>query len=129
MIKFYSNENLSLGLVNQLRQLGYNVLTSYDAGRANQRITDLFVLRDATTDGRCVITFNRNDFIELHLNGIRHKGIIICKEDQDQIGQASIIHDFLINQKTLNNRLIRILKQNQLGLKQPQFTVREYYHN
>lgn len=73
MIKFYSNENLSLGLVNQLRQLGYSVLTSYDAGRANQRITDLSVLKDATTDGRCVITFNRNDFIELHLNRIKHK--------------------------------------------------------
>ncbi|MBE9202344.1 DUF5615 family PIN-like protein [Synechocystis salina LEGE 06099] len=129
MIRLYSNENLSLGLVNQLRQLGYNVLTSYDAGKANQRITDLSVLKDATTDGRCVITFNRNDFIELHLSGLKHKGIIICKEDRDQIGQASIIHDSLINQKILDNRLIRILKQNQPGLKQPQFTVREYYHN
>ncbi|MBD2652395.1 DUF5615 family PIN-like protein [Synechocystis sp. FACHB-383] len=129
MIRLYSNENLSLGLVNQLRQLGYNVLTSYDAGRANQRITDLSVLKDATANGRCVITFNRDDFIKLHLSGIEHRGIIICKEDRDQIGQAAIIHDFLTDQKTLNNRLIRILEQNQPGLKQPQFTVREYYHS
>ena len=44
MTRFYSNENFPMELVNQLRQLGYDVLTSYDAGQANQAIKDEKVL-------------------------------------------------------------------------------------
>lgn len=126
MFKFYSNENLSLGLVNELRKFSYDILTSYDAGKANQKISDFCVLEDATANGRCVITFNRDDFIKLHLSEIKHKGIIICKEDRDHGGQASIIHNYLNVQKTLDNRLIRIFKKNQPGFSQAQFAIREY---
>ena len=38
MTRFYANENLTLDLVRELRQLGYDVLTSIDAGQANQSI-------------------------------------------------------------------------------------------
>ena len=37
---FYSNENFALDMVNILRALGYHVITSYDAGQANQGISD-----------------------------------------------------------------------------------------
>lgn len=47
--KFYANENLSTDLVKALRHLGYDVLTSYEAGNANQRIPDDQVLQTATT--------------------------------------------------------------------------------
>jgi hypothetical protein len=38
MTRFYSDENFPLELVKQLRQWGYEVLTAYEAGQANQAI-------------------------------------------------------------------------------------------
>ncbi len=32
MVKLYSNENFPMDIVRELRQLGYDVLTSYEAG-------------------------------------------------------------------------------------------------
>lgn len=40
MTKFYANENFPLDLVQELRQFGYDVLTSYEAGQANKSISD-----------------------------------------------------------------------------------------
>lgn len=126
MAGLYANENLSAILVGELRQLGHDVLTSYEAGNANQRIPDDSDLATATANERCVITFNRKDFIALHRSGMSHKGIIICKEDRDRRSQALIIHDLLSKQKTLQNRLFRVLKQNQSGASCPSFIVQEY---
>lgn len=60
MIKFYSNENFPLEMVKTLRKLGYNVLTSYESGRANQKISDDQVLAFAKSEQRIVITLIRN---------------------------------------------------------------------
>jgi hypothetical protein len=38
MASLYSNENLSINLVEMPREFGYEVLTSYQAGQANQGI-------------------------------------------------------------------------------------------
>ncbi|MFB2836343.1 DUF5615 family PIN-like protein [Floridanema evergladense] len=40
MMRFYSNENFPLEMVKALRNFGYDVLTSYESGRANQGISD-----------------------------------------------------------------------------------------
>jgi len=126
MFRFYSNENLSFILVKELRDLGHDVLTSYEAGNANQRIPDERVLAEATMNNRCVLTFNRDDFLQLHRSGIEHSGIIIFKDDRDQLNQVLTLQKYLITQQTLKNRLIRVLKQNQKGLSQPIFIIREY---
>lgn len=126
MFRFYANENLSSMLVNELRRLGHDVLTSYDAGNANQRIPDDRVLAEATLADRCVITFNRDDFLKLHRSGFQHSGIVVCKDDRNRLGQALALHEYLITQQTLQNRFIRVLKQNQLGSSQPIFIVQEY---
>ena len=60
MVKFYSNENFPMDVVMELRRLGYDVLTSYDAGQANQGIPDEDVLTFATQQERAVITLNRD---------------------------------------------------------------------
>lgn len=83
MTRFYSNENFPLDLVTELRNLGYDILTSYEAGQANQSISDENVLMFAHSRSRVVITLNREDFISLHRQDIEHSGIIICKEDRD----------------------------------------------
>jgi len=126
MFRFYANENLSALLVNELRRLGHDVLTSYEAGNANQGIPDDRVLTTATANDRCVVTFNRDDFGNLHRSGIEHGGIVVCKDDPDRLGLAQVLHDYLITQQSLDNRLIRVLKKNQKGSDRPVFIVREY---
>ena len=101
MARFYSNENFPLDLVTELKTLGYDILTSYEAEQANQSISDKNVLNFAHSRGRVVITFNREDFISLHRQGIEHSGIIICKEDRDYLGQAQKIHEFILNDRQL----------------------------
>jgi len=123
MFRFYANENLTFELVELLRQQGYDVLTSLEAGNANQRIPDDQVLRTATADNRAVLTFNRDDFLRLHRSGVNHSGIIICKDDSDLSGLSQALHDYLMAQEILQNRLLRVLKKNQRGLSSPIFTV------
>ncbi|WP_292863167.1 DUF5615 family PIN-like protein [Nostoc sp. LPT] len=75
-----------MDMVLELRQRGYDVLTSQEAGQANQGIPDEYVLTFATQNQRVVITLNREDFIALHRSGISHQGIIVCKTDRDYTG-------------------------------------------
>lgn len=126
MFRFYANENLPAELVLTLRRLKHDVLTSYEAGNANQGIPDEQVLATATTDNRIVITFNRDDFLLLHRSGVEHSGIVICKDDKDLQGIGEALHNYLVTQETLQNRLLRVLKQNQRGSSQPVFAIREY---
>lgn len=123
---FYANENLSAALVEALRQLGYDVLTSYEAGNANQQIPDDQVLATATAEGRAVLTFNRDDFLALHRSGVDHGGIVVCKDDSHDREMGKMLDDYLMAQETLQNRLLRVLQKNQPGSSQPVFIVREY---
>jgi predicted nuclease of predicted toxin-antitoxin system len=127
MASLYSNENLSIDLVERIREFGYDVLTSYQAGQANQAIPDDEVLAYATANQCSVITFNRDDFVALHRSGIDHAGIIVCKDDRDYLQQAQALHAFLATQtNSLQNRLVRVLRQNQPGSSQKLFVVKEY---
>ena len=91
-LKFYSNENFHLGAVEQLRSLGYDVLTSLEAGRANQRIPDEQVLEFARQESRAVLTFNRLHFVRLHKQSAIHHGILVCSEDPNFEALALRIH-------------------------------------
>ncbi|MDF5707213.1 MAG: DUF5615 family PIN-like protein [Nostoc sp. S4] len=95
MVKLYSNENFPMDIVRELGHLGYDILTSYEAGQANQGIPDEEVLIFATQNQRILITLNRDDFIALHNSGIAHNGIIICKTDRDYVGQTQTLHAYL----------------------------------
>jgi predicted nuclease of predicted toxin-antitoxin system len=126
MIKLYSNENFPMDIVIELRRFGYDVLTSYEAGQANQGIPDEDVLAFATQNGRAVITLNRDDFIALHRSNISHTGIIICKTDRDYTGQAQTLHTYLQEIEALENQLIRVKKQNQPKSSRQVFIIQEY---
>ncbi|MFN6527051.1 DUF5615 family PIN-like protein [Nostoc sp. ChiSLP03a] len=133
-VKLYSNENFPMDIVRELRQLGYDVLTSYEAGQANQGIPDEEVLIFATHNQRIVITLNRDDFIALHNSGIAHNGIIICETHRDYLGQTQTLHAYLQDIKSqslawaiaLQNRLIRVKKQNQPKSSRQVFIIQEY---
>lgn len=66
MASFYADENFRYPVVEELRKLGYDVLTAQEAGRAGPRIHDDVVLDDAREMTRILLTQNRDDFKKLH---------------------------------------------------------------
>ncbi len=113
-------------MVNLLRADGHDVLTSYEAGQANQGIPDDRVLQYATVSDRILITENRLDFIDLHRTVPHHAGMIIFKHDRDYAGKIKAMNDFLNEDgQSLKNRLLRVMKQNTKGVG-PSFVVQEY---
>lgn len=108
MAALYSNENFPVQVVEALRVLGHDVLTSLDAGQANQSVPDDQVLAYATARGRILLTLNRRDFIRLHESNSAHAGLIVCTQDPDAVGQASRIHQALQGQPTMAGQLLRV---------------------
>ena len=113
MARLYTNENFRRRIVEELRALDHDVLTSFEAGNANLGIPDDEVLNFARSNNRIVVTFNRKDFIQLHKENPNHSGIVVCTEDKDYAGLAKRIDDAI---KTLDNntknQLIRINRPN-----------------
>lgn len=111
MASLYSNENIPNGLVAELRALGHDVLTSYEAGNANQRVPDDAVLRFATDRERSVLTLNRQHFKRLHrATRGEHAGIVSCTPESDHVAHARRIHEILCNVPTLSGRHVRIYR-------------------
>jgi len=95
-------------VTHQLRVLGHDVLTTLEAGNANQRIPDDELLAYAAQLNKTVLTLNRRDFIRLHLNNNHHAGIIVCTLDADSEGQAQRIHEAIQQEPTLFGKLLRV---------------------
>ena len=108
MARLYSNENFPLPVVETLRALGHDVLTTGDAGTANVGIPDEEVLRFAIEDQRAVITHNRGDFMRLHRLNPEHEGIIVCTANPDFPALAAKIHSRLQEMNSLKGLLVRI---------------------
>lgn len=108
MARLYTNENFPLPVVEELRSLGHDVLTSQEAGQAYQAISDHDVLTSARTTNRILLTLNRRHFIRLHQDMPDHAGIIVCTFDPDFAGHARRIHESLVTEDTLVGRLIRV---------------------
>jgi hypothetical protein len=110
MAKFYTNENFPKPAVEALRKLGHDVLTSLEAGNANQSTPDEEVLRFATQQERILLTLNRKHFIRLHEAKPEHSGIIACTLDinfsrlADQISSACQKNEPLQGKILLVNR-------------------------
>lgn len=113
MEKLYVNENFPYHVVELLRLLGYDVLTSLEAGNANQRIPDEDVLLYSSTQNRVLLTLNRRDFIKLHFQNNQHCGIIVCTSDANFEALAQRIHIILIeNMGGFAGNLLRVNKGN-----------------
>ncbi|MDQ3222756.1 MAG: DUF5615 family PIN-like protein [Gemmatimonadota bacterium] len=108
--RLYSNENFPQPVVEELRRLGHDVLTSRDAGKANQRVPDEEVVRYAAGEGRAVLTLNRRHFHAQHRRSTAHAGIITCTVDGDYPALASRIHDRLIAVHDLTGQIIKVTK-------------------
>ena len=108
MARLYANENFPLPVVEELRRLGHEVLTTYEAGDAGKSVPDKQVLAFATAEGRALVTINRKHFIHLHNANSDHAGIIVCSFDPDFTGQANRIHAAIGSRAQLSGELIRI---------------------
>ena len=108
--KLYANENIPLPLVERLRNLGYDVQTSNDAGLSNLRTPDDRVLEHATSSGRAVLTLNWKHFKALHRVGTSHAGIVGFPPDTDAAGLASRIDAALKIHVPADNKCLRVTK-------------------
>lgn len=108
MARFYSNENFPQTAVEELRKLGHDVLTSLQAGKANQRIADEDVLAFATEGNRILLTLNRKHFIRLHAANDAHSGIVVCTQDSDFFGLAQRIHFTVTQNEPVAGILVRV---------------------
>jgi hypothetical protein len=108
MARLYANENFPLPVVEELRRLGHEVLTTYEAGDAGKSVPDEQVLAFATAEGRALVTINRKHFIHLHNANPDHAGIIVCSFDPDFTGQANRIHAAIDSRAQLSGELVRI---------------------
>jgi hypothetical protein len=111
--KLYTNENIPLPVVESLRQLGHDVMTSLDSGQANRRIPDELVLDFAIEASRILITFNRKHFIRLHEQKPDHTGIVVCTVDANFNALAERIHTALEAHAEMNGQLLRVNRPNQ----------------
>jgi hypothetical protein len=107
-MRFYANENFPLPVVMELRQLGHDVLTTYESGRAGTAIPDDEVLAFAVAEKRVLLTINRKHFIRLHRQQPEHAGIMVCTFDLDFVALAQRIHKALEVQPDMNGQLLRI---------------------
>jgi hypothetical protein len=108
MARLYSNENFPLPVVEELRQLGHDVLTIQETGKSEQSLSDEVVLSYAIEKRRALLTLNRKHFIRLHKNQPDHAGIIVCSFDPDFISQARRIHEEIGSKGQLSGELIRV---------------------
>ena len=108
MAAFYADESFPLPAVEALRRLGHDVLTSFEAGQANQRVPDDAVLDFATRAGRAVLTLNRWDFVALHARVAQHAGIVACSQDADTARLAGAIDAAVREVVSLAGALIRV---------------------
>jgi predicted nuclease of predicted toxin-antitoxin system len=111
MADLYANENFPLAVVQHLREMGHGVLTSLEAGTANQRISDEQVLAFATRVKRAVLTHNRLDFKKLHRRQPKHGGIIICTNDTDFKALAARIDQHIKQNEPLETKLISVTRK------------------
>jgi hypothetical protein len=110
MADLYANENFPRAAVRFLREMGHDVLTSIEAGTANQQIPDAQVLAFATKSGRAVLTHYRLDFKKLHRHQAIHAGIVICTEDPDFSALAHRIHRLIVQNEPLHGKLLSVTR-------------------
>ena len=109
MARFYADENIALQVVMELRQLGHDILTSREAGKANSAVPDSEVLAFAAAEDRVLLSHNRRHFLQLHHRRTEsHAGIVLCTFDPDFTGQAQRIQAAVAALPDTANQLIRV---------------------
>lgn len=84
-IHLYFDEDVSVGIVENLRTRGFDVLSVRDAGARGKSDDEQMLY--AVSQRRAIVTHNRVDFEKQHAKllkgGMNHYGIIIAKRRKD----------------------------------------------
>jgi hypothetical protein len=92
--------------------LGHDVLTSFDAGKANAAIPDKEVLEFAASEKRILLSHNRRHFLRLHQYRTGdYGGIVLCTFDPDFRGLAQRIDQAVATASEMRNKLVRVNRQ------------------
>ena len=82
LMRFYLDADISWRIARLARDLGVDVLSAQDAGKRTAEDDDQ--LAYATELGRCLVTRNRDDFLDLDIyyreHGLAHCGILIVAD-------------------------------------------------
>src|SRR4051812_16847742 len=108
MAQLYANENFPLPVVEELRRMGHQVLTTQESGRADRALPDDVVLQYARSRNLALLTINRRHFIRLHKLDSNHAGIIVCTFDPDFARQAAAIDEELKAAGDTTGKLLRV---------------------
>lgn len=108
MARLYTDENVPLPVVVELRRFGHDVLTSVEAGNAGRAVPDEEVGAFAAADRRILLTLNRRHFVRLHQVTPDHTGILVCTFDPDFAGQSAHINHLLVSRNDWASQLLRI---------------------
>ena len=84
-IHLYFDEDVSVGIVENLRTRGFDVLSVRDAGALGRSDDEQMLY--AVSQKRAMVTHNRMDFEKQHVkfleNGMQHYGVIVVKRRRD----------------------------------------------
>lgn len=108
MARLYANENFPLPVIEELRRLGHDVLTTLDAGNANQALPDEEVLAFSMRENRALLTMNRRHFLRLVERNPDHTGLILCTFDADSVRQAQAVHASIAARDGLVGQVLRV---------------------
>jgi predicted nuclease of predicted toxin-antitoxin system len=108
--RLYADEQYPFPVVEYLLALGHDVLTVQAAGNAGQKIPDDEVLAFATSQGRAVLTLNRDDFKQLHRSQPDHAGIINCTNDLNWEALANRVNIAILAEAPLAGKLVRVVR-------------------
>lgn len=86
--RFFTDEDLHAAIAPALRQLGFDAVSTPEAGRLGESDEDQLIW--SASEGRAIVTFNIGHFVALHTQwihqGNRHTGIIV--DLQTDVGEV-----------------------------------------
>ena len=97
-------------MVEELRNLGHDVLTVPGIGLASESVPDEEIFSTAVADDRAILTLNRRHFRRLHARFPDHVGVVVCTTDSDFPGMAARIHLAIQSAGELTRKLIRVYR-------------------
>lgn len=117
-MKYYLDEDLGPKIAEILRKHNIDAISAHEVGML--QATDLEQLEKASSDGRCLVTRNRNDFIRLTVQFFNehrpHTGVLIVPhtmpgDNFSRIAKAIIKHHSKHSKDTIEPYAIDFLER------------------
>ena len=108
-MKLLADEDFDTPIVRMLQAQDVDIITVADLSLDNVGTADEQVLKEGTSLGRAVITFNRRDFWRLH-QVEQHAGIVLCKRNTPVLLLVRLVVELVTSVERGQNELYRIIQ-------------------